>query len=258
MNSTTLEKNDGLSEFEHRLLLVDDDAFNRDGMRPFFIRAGFKVFEAGDEDNAWQIIQQKNVDVAILDLAIPAEPGAATDHDRGSLLAWRIKQSYPDIGIVLFSAYEDVAATFLDKVKEGIRGIAYQLKGCSPADLLKTVNEVMAGKVLIDNVITVKQQASYNNFVDKLTDEEKPYVEYAVSSIAALPPRLLQVTRFLANSFNVDGISKALNVSHKTAENYIGQVYDRLGLTEMGHVAPNLRKSVIIVKSCMLYDLSYN
>ena len=41
------------------ILLVDDDAFNREGVRLYLAREGFAVLEAGDEETAWQIFQAR-------------------------------------------------------------------------------------------------------------------------------------------------------------------------------------------------------
>ena len=44
-------------------------------------------------------------------------------------------------------------------------------------------------------------------------------------------------------------------MSSKTAEKYIGHVYDKLGLSTMGREAPGLRKVVVMAKACMIHDL---
>jgi DNA-binding CsgD family transcriptional regulator len=70
-----------------------------------------------------------------------------------------------------------------------------------------------------------------------------------------LTAREQDVVQRLAASHNTDGIARALGVTPKTAENYIGHVYDKLGLNEMGREAPHLRKVMILAKACMLRDL---
>jgi CheY-like chemotaxis protein len=91
------------------VLIVDDDAFNREGMHLYLTRHGFAVAEAGDEATALALAQQQRFDVAILDIAIPQWPHqrAHPAHSTGIRLARRLKQHDPRIGIVLFSAYED-------------------------------------------------------------------------------------------------------------------------------------------------------
>jgi DNA-binding NarL/FixJ family response regulator len=239
-------------------LLVDDDAFNRDGMRPFFARAGFTVVEAGDEETALRAAREQPLDAAIVDLAIPPRPGDPIDHACGSRLAWQLKADFPALGIVVFSAYEHHGAQFLERIEAGARGIAYKLKGCQPAALLSAVEDVMAGRVVIDGDVRAGRRVQRDQLMEGLvTEDERPYVELAANTLAELAPRLREVVRLLAKSCNIEGIAKALDVSPKTAENYVGQVYDRLGLTEMGRLAPNLRKAVILVKSWMLYDLQH-
>jgi DNA-binding NarL/FixJ family response regulator len=239
------------------MLLVDDDAFNRDGMRPFFVRAGFEVAEAGDEETAWRIAREQPLDAAVVDLTIPPRPGEPPDHDCGNRLCWQLKSTFPKLGVVVFSAYEHHCAEFLEKVHQGARGVAYKLKGCQPSALLAAVHDVIAGRVVIDGAVRAGRDTPTDQFLERLTTEERPHVEAAAAAMAELTPRLREVVRLLADSCNVDGIARALEVAPKTAENYVGQVYDRLGLTEMGRELPHLRKAVVLVKSCMLFDLSH-
>jgi CheY-like chemotaxis protein len=91
------------------VLIVDDDAFNREGMRLYLTRHSFAVAEAGDEATALALAQQQRFDIAVLDIAIPPLPNqrAHSTHSTGIRLAHHLKQHDPRIGIVLFSAYED-------------------------------------------------------------------------------------------------------------------------------------------------------
>ena len=117
------------------VLIVDDDAFNREGMHLYLTRHGFAVAEAGDEATALALARQQRFDIAVLDIAIPQHPNqrAHSTHSTGIRLARRLKQHDPRIGIVLFSAYEDRGQEVLKLMEEvGTSGLAYVLKGCAP------------------------------------------------------------------------------------------------------------------------------
>src|SRR5689334_3277448 len=111
------------------ILLVDDDAFNREGVRLFLSREGFQILEAGDEATAWDIAQQQTPAVAITDLCLPPDPQTPSrpSHNCGVRLAHRLKDAYPAMGIILFSAYEDRGSEILDLIRAGQRGVAYKL-----------------------------------------------------------------------------------------------------------------------------------
>ena len=92
-----------------RVLLVDDDAFNREGVRLYLTREGLDVVDAGDEAAAWEMAQTQPLDAAVVDISIPPDSHSPSRvaYSFGIRLANRLKQAYPSLGIVLFSAYGD-------------------------------------------------------------------------------------------------------------------------------------------------------
>ena len=45
------------------ILLVDDNVFNRDGIRLYLSRKGFEIQEAGDQATAWKLAHQLTIAV---------------------------------------------------------------------------------------------------------------------------------------------------------------------------------------------------
>jgi DNA-binding NarL/FixJ family response regulator len=239
------------------ILLVDDDAFNRDGMRLYLEREGLSIVEAGDETTAWECAQAWPLDAAVIDIAIPHAPQMASrpGSNFGITLAQRLKQAHPALGIVFFSAYEDRGGDVLEMVRAGTRGLAYKLKGCHPSALLSAIHDVRAGRVIIDPEVHANRKGLADELIKRLTPDEQFWVDMAVNGFKQLTPREMEIAHRLAASHNTEGIAQALGVSLKTAENYIGHVYDKLGLTTMGREAPGLRKVVVMAKACMIHDL---
>lgn len=239
------------------LLVADDDAFNREGLRLYLSRHGFEVHEAGDEETAWQVARSKTPKAAIIDIAMPVRPGARlqSSDSAGIRLAKRLKEAFPALGLVLFSAYEDRGGEVLDMLRNGSRGLAYKLKGCSPAALLVAIEEVIAGRVLIDAEVHGNPHRLADELLRRLTADERCWVLGAVENLPQLTPREREIAYRVAASHNIGGIAKAAHVTAKTAENYIGHVYDKLGLNEMGRQAPYLRKAIVLAKACMVEDL---
>lgn len=241
----------------HSILLVDDDAFNRDGMRLYLEREGLSVTEAGDEATAWEHAQSSALDAAVIDIAIPSAPRTSTKpgSNLGITLAQKLKQTYPTLGIVFFSAYEDRGGDVLEMVRTGTRGLAYKLKGCHPSALLSAIQDVLAGRVIIDPEVHANRKGLAEELLKRLTPDEQFWVDAAVNGFTHLTPREREIAHRLGASHNTEGIAQALGVSSKTAENYIGHVYDKLGLSTMGREAPGLRKVVVMAKACMIHDL---
>lgn len=240
------------------ILLVDDDAFNREGVRLYLEQEGFAILEAGDVATAWQLLAAPETAAptpaaAVIDISIPAEPGqkAQSSQSLGIRLAGRIKTAFPAFGIVLFSAYEDRGSEVLELIQEGSRGVAYKLKGCQPAALLAALRGVMAGQVIVDPDVTDTHSLA-ERLAQKLSPEERPYVETAVGLLDQLTPREREVATWVAAAHSNEGIAQSLALEPKSVENYVSRIYDKLGLND----APrHLRRAVLLAKACMILDL---
>jgi DNA-binding NarL/FixJ family response regulator len=235
------------------VLLVDDNIFNREGLRLYLQREGFAVFEAGDEQTALELAERTVMQAAVIDISIP--PDASTpprvQHNFGIHLAHQLKLTQPALGVVLFSAYEDRGGEILDMIRAGARGLAYKLKGCAPVALLEALREVLAGRVLIDPEVTNPRSLA-EELMARLTVEERPWVEGIIERFGLLSPREQEVAYRLAAAHTTEGIANDLNVAPRTIEHHIGHVYEKLGLRETP--AP-LNRWVLLTKACMILDL---
>lgn len=235
------------------VLLVDDNIFNREGLRLYLQREGFAVFEAGDEQSARELAERAAVHAAVIDISIPpdAHTPSRVQHNFGIRLARQLKLTQPTLGIVLFSAYEDRGGDVLDMIRSGMRGLAYKLKGCAPAALLEALHEVLAGRVLIDPEVTNPRSLA-EELIARLTVEERLWVEGILQRFSQLSPREQEVAYRLAAAHTTEGIATDLNVAPRTIEHHIGHVYEKLGLREAP--AP-LHRVVLLTKACMILDL---
>lgn len=235
------------------ILVVDDDAFNREGVRLFLEGFDFPVIEAGDAESAWEQVQTNQLQAVVLDIVLPQKKEEKVDFQVsvGVTLAGRIKRSYPSLGIVLFSAYEDRGSAVLDMICHGVRGLAYKLKGATPTTVLEAIYAVQTGQVVIDAEVTNLSLLS-QRFFDLLSPLERPWVKQTAEHLATLTDREQKIAYFLAASHTPSSIADQLNLSQKTIENHITNIYKKTGLDELD---PQLRQIVILAKACMLRDL---
>jgi two-component system nitrate/nitrite response regulator NarL len=240
-----------------KVLVVDDDVFNREGMRLYLGQAGLDIVEASDEATAWNLARVQTLDAAVVDISIPPDSHSPSSvgNSFGIHLACQLKQTQPALGVVLFSAYGDRGSEIFDMVREGTRGLAYKLKGCQPSALLAAIHDVIAGRVVIDPEVHASQRGLADELLKRLTSDESRWVEIAAANFNQLTPREKEIAQRLAASHNTEGIAQALSVSAKTTENYITHVYEKLGLSNIAQEAPHLRKVVILAKACMINDL---
>ena len=240
------------------VLIVDDNDFNRAGLGLYLSSRGYVPVEAGDEATAIAVAEEHQPGSAIVDIVIPVTAGgrAHINQSVGLSLVRRLKTLDPTMGIVVFSAYEDRGGEVWDLIRDGVRGIAYLLKGSRPERLLEALEATRAGQVILDSDAALGKRQLASEIRAHLTSAERPWVEEAVRLIPTLSARELDVARRLAASHNTQGLAQALGMAPKTAENHIGHLYDKLGLSGVDTSAPELRKSALLAKACMIYELT--
>jgi DNA-binding NarL/FixJ family response regulator len=240
------------------VLIIDDNAFNRDGIALYLRSQGFNTLEAGDESSAFDLASESRPWAAVVDIVIPTREGdrIQTSESVGIELVRRLKTLDPIMGIVIFSAYEDRGSQVWNLVRDGVRGVAYLLKGSRPERLLQALNETAAGRVLLDVNGAITRDELVRDIRTHLTEAERPWVERALQLIPFLSPREMEIATRLANSENNLGIAETLGIKSKTVENHISRVYDKLGLGNVEAEAPTLRKSILLAKAIMIYELS--
>jgi two-component system, response regulator PdtaR len=79
------------------IVVVDDDVFERMGASVMFVDAGYRVFEAGDADEALRFFET-NADVRLLFTDV-SMPGSMS----GSELAHQVAERWPGVGIIVTS-----------------------------------------------------------------------------------------------------------------------------------------------------------
>ncbi len=236
------------------VLIVDDDAFNREGMHLYLTRHGFAVAEAGDEATALALARQQHFDIAVLDIAIPQHPNqrAHSTHSTGIRLAHHLKQHNPRIGIVLFSAYEDRGRDVLGLLEAGVRGLAYLLKGCPPDELLRAMHLVRQGGSFLDPEV-INVHMAVRDWMAGWSEEERQTVKEAVQRMATLSEREQQIAMLLANSLTLEAIAARLGLSERTVENHIARMYNKLGLS---NAPSHLRRANLLTKAWLTYSLT--
>jgi len=124
-----------------RVLLVEDHAFTRDGLR---VAVNFEadlqvVAEARSGEEALDILARTPADVAVLDIGLPGIDGIQT--------ASEIRQRYPPTRVVMLTAH-DLRAEVLAALASGAD--AYCLKSARPDLLLLAIRAAAAGSAYLD------------------------------------------------------------------------------------------------------------
>src|SRR5512136_3373491 len=132
---------------EIRVLLADDHAIVRAGIRQFMERAGDiqVVAEAEDGETAQVLIERHKPDVAVLDIQMPKASGI-------EVTRW-VRAHLPEVGVLILTAYDDDPYV-MAVLQAGANG--YVLKTARPEELIQAVRDVNEGRSALDPSVTRK------------------------------------------------------------------------------------------------------
>ncbi|MBP6764596.1 MAG: response regulator transcription factor [Rubrivivax sp.] len=191
-----------------RIAIVDDHAMVRAGLRQFFAdQADFQVVaEAASGREAMDIVRQGEVDVVLLDIAMPGQNGVDT------LAAIRARE--PTLPVLILSGHAEshYAATLL---RLGASG--YLNKDCDPEELVKAVRTVARGRKYITATMAERLAEGL------ASGDERPAHEQ-------LSERELQVFLRLAKGETIGQLALSLSLSVKTVSTYRSRVMEKMAL----------------------------
>lgn len=194
---------------KYKCLVVDDHPLMRQGVRDLLLGKGIchAVVEAGSAEEALTAVRRESWDLLILDVALPDKHGLEVLKE--------VKLLRPSLRVIMLSLYPEREFA-LRAIKAGASG--YLTKDRSPAELVKAVEEVAAGRRYIT--------PSLANQMADLLDRGQPETLHA-----RLSDREMQVLRLLGQGKAVSMIADELALSVKTVSTYRGRLLDKLKLT---------------------------
>src|SRR5574338_867579 len=136
-----------MSNMPIRVLLADDHAVVREGIRQFLERAKdiVVVAEADDGEAAMSLIRAHQPDVAVLDIQMPKATGI-------EVTRW-VRANMRETGVLVLTAYDD-DPYIIAVLQAGANG--YVLKTASPLEIIQAVRDVHEGKSAIQQAIAQK------------------------------------------------------------------------------------------------------
>jgi DNA-binding NarL/FixJ family response regulator len=239
------------------ILIVDDNLFAREGLAIYLSRKGYETEEAGDTASALKLAGHQKFEAAIVDIVMPAFPGGKAEigGSEGIRLARLLKQKNPEMGILVFSAFNDRGSEVLDLAVDGTRGLAYMVKGTHPDKVLQALRDACSGQVVLGQEVLNFGNQLAGELWDRLSEDEAGWVRQSVANFDELTERERDVARLLAASRTTQAIAATLGISTKTVEKHTNHIYSKLHLNEVDQLDLPLRKAVLLAKVCWLSDL---
>ena len=213
-----------------RVLLADDHAVVREGIREFLEEAGDieVIAEANDGAEALRLVDEYRPDVAVLDIRMPEMTGVEATH--------RIKTEFPGVRVLILTSYDDDPYVFA-LLQAGADG--YVLKTAGADELARAVHTVRQGEAALSPEIASK--------VIRQATTGRP--EGAAGQVEGLTTRELDVLRLAARGLTNRAIGHELSISHRTVQGHLQTIYGKLGVNSRTEaVTEALRRGWIVIE----------
>ena len=205
-----------------RVLLVDDDALVRAGLRMILSSAQDLelVGEVDDGVRAVAAVREHRPDVVLMDIRMPEMDGIA------ATAALRGLEAPPQVIVLTtFQADEQV----MSALRAGAAG--FLLKDTPPAEIVNAVRLVASGEAMLSPSVT---RTLLSHFGDAQASERR---RYAAQRLAALPDRERQVAVAVGSGAPNAEVAVSLFMSEATVKAHVSRLFTKLDVTSRVHIA---------------------
>jgi len=199
-----------------RVVIVDDHAIFRAGLRAELAAHVDVVGEAGAAADAIAVIASARPDVVLLDVHMP---------DGGGLAVIRaIAGTHPSVRFLALSV-SDAPEDVIELVRAGARG--YVTKTISAIDLAEAIGRVAAGEVVLSPRLAGFVLDAFTGEPPRQSDPE----------LDRLTPREQEVLEHIARGYLYKEVAQMLGVSTRTVETHVSAVLRKLHLSNRHQLA---------------------
>jgi len=192
-----------------RVLIVDDHALVREGIRQALSVPGFTVIgEAGSGEDGLELARRLLPDVLVLDISLPGENGIRT--------ATRVRAELPEVRVLMLSVH-DHAEYILESVRAGAHG--YLRKDTLPQDLRDAIRTIHEGHTAFSRIVPGE--------ADDAGSAVRPS---AAQRVELLTRREREVLLGIAGGLTNKEIARRDGLSVRTVESYRESLMQKLGI----------------------------
>jgi DNA-binding NarL/FixJ family response regulator len=194
-----------------RIVLVDDHAIVRLGLTTLLNdQPDMEVVgEASTAGEAVLAVEKLRPDVVLMDIRLPGEGGIEATR--------QVTTRFPDSKVVMLTSFADDELV-MRAISAGAMG--YVLKQVGNEELLRAIQAAGRGEALLDPKTTARLLTRVRS-ADRKAEED---------AFRDLSDREMDVLAPLARGKTNAEIGRLLNLSEKTVGNYIGTMFEKLGL----------------------------
>lgn len=179
-----------------KLLVAEDQSMLRDALCQLLLMEDDvdEVLQAGDGEEAIELVKTNSIDVAILDVEMPKKSGL-------DVLEWI--REHNDLKVIIVTTFKRVGY-FERAVKAGVD--AYVLKDRSTSELMSTIHTVLAGK----------------------KEYSPELMESMISQDNPLSPQEKRILQLISLGKSNQDIADTLYLSNGTVRNYTSSIFNKL------------------------------
>jgi NarL family two-component system response regulator LiaR len=219
----------GSQEQKIRVLLVDDHAVVRQGLR-MFIEMQADMTVVGDGVNGLEAVSlaaHHNPDVILLDLLMPQMDGVEATR--------RILANNPHARVLILTSFGEDDKIF-PAIRAGAQG--YLLKDIQPSDLVQAIRETYQGKAQLHPDVARRLMLAVAG--DAPVGDARTAQPKAVrlpKELQELTEREREVLELIARGLTNREIAEKMVISEKTVKTHVSNLLDKLGLEDRTRAA---------------------
>lgn len=206
-----------------RILIVDDQAFMRSGLRIVLSRRDDVevVGEAVDGEEGVRLCRELTPDLVLMDIEMPGLDGIAATR--------RIKAEMPAISILVLTAHSS-PEFLLEAVAAGAAG--YLLKEAAMVGIEDAITAVLAGEPIIDSGLSMQLLQRMSGGEDSVAEgESKGRIEDSLTG------RELEILAQISQGRTNAEIAEILYLSVGTVKTHVHRVISKLGVSDRTQAA---------------------
>jgi len=193
-----------------KILLADDHALLREGLRKSFEAAGDTVVgEASSGEEAVALARALQPQVVLMDLSMPVMDGIEATR--------RIREEVPGVRVAVLTMHDDIEKT-RDAITAG--ATAYLSKGTSFSEVRETVLRVAEGDTALSPALAGAMLTSARS-------------EQAGQDL--LSDRQVEILQAIANGMSTKQAGRHLGITTKTVHNHLNAIYRKLDAQSLTH-----------------------
>ena len=208
-----------------RVMLVDDHAMVRQGMRDFLsLHVDLEIVgEAADGARAVDAAAELRPDVVVMDLLMPGLDGIEATA--------RIKAANPEIEVVAITSFIE-EARIVAALEAGASG--FLLKDAEADELAAAIRAAASGEVHLDPAVA---GIVARRMREGVGGPGGPGGGSGTDSLGTLTPRERDVLAGIANGLSNRAIADDLGITERTARTHVSNILAKLGLSSRTQAA---------------------